>query len=62
MLLRINVYVVSYIGFWYQGPFYQHGLTLIPAEIGKHMPSKVWNEIAYPFPTSTVATLKFGNG
>ena len=31
------------------GPFYQQGLTLIPAWIGNYMPSKVWNEITYPF-------------
>ena len=30
-------------------PFYQHGLTLIPAWIGNYMPSKVWGEITYPF-------------
>ena len=26
------------------------------------MSSKVWDEITYPFPTSTAAPLKFGNG
>ena len=31
-------------------PFYYHGLTVIPAWIGKYMPSKEWNEINYPFP------------
>ena len=31
------------------GPFYQHGLALIPALISYHMPSKVWDEITYPF-------------
>ena len=30
-------------------PFYQHGLTLIPAWISNHMPCKVWDEITYPF-------------
>ena len=30
-------------------PFYQHGLTLILASISNHMPSKVWDEITYPF-------------
>ena len=30
-------------------PFYKHGLTLIPAWISNHMPSKVWDEITYPF-------------
>ena len=32
------------------GPFYKHGLTLIPAWISNHMSSKVWDEITYPFP------------
>ena len=31
------------------GPFYYHGLTLIPTWISNHMPSKVWDEITYPF-------------
>ena len=31
------------------GPFYQHGLTLIPAWISNYMPIKVWDEITYPF-------------
>ena len=29
----------------YQGPFYSHGLTLIPAWISNHMPSKAWDKI-----------------
>ena len=33
-----------------QGSFYWHGLTFIPAWINNHMPSKVWDEITYPFP------------
>ena len=32
------------------GPFYNHGLTLIPAWISNHMSRKVWDEITYPFP------------
>ena len=32
------------------GPFYLHGLTLIPAWIRNHMPSKMWDEITYPLP------------
>ena len=31
------------------GPFYLHGLTLIPAWISNYMPGKVWGEITYPF-------------
>ena len=29
--------------------FYKHGLTLIAALISNYMPSKVWDEITYPF-------------
>ena len=32
------------------GSFYWHGLTLFPAWIINHMPSKVWNEITHLFP------------
>ena len=35
---------------WHKGPLSQHGLSLIPAWISNHMPSKVWDEITYPFP------------
>ena len=31
------------------GPFYWHGLTLIPALIGNNMPCNVWDEITYQF-------------
>ena len=31
------------------GPLYLHGLTLIPACINDHLPSKVWDGITYPF-------------
>ena len=31
------------------GPFYQHGLPLIPALISNYMPSSVRDEITYPF-------------
>ena len=36
------------INYW--GPFYKHGLTLIPAWSSNHMPSEVWDEITYPDP------------
>ena len=42
-----------------RGPFYTHGLTLIPAWKSNHIPSKVWEEITHPFLTSTVAPLMF---
>ena len=44
------------------GPFYWHGFTLIPAWISNHTPSKMWDEITYPFPNFNIVPLKFGNG
>ena len=37
---------------WYElgRSFYLHGLTFIPSWMSNHMPSKLWNEITYPFP------------
>ena len=32
-----------------RGPFHKYRLSLIPAWLSNHMPSKVWNEITYPF-------------
>ena len=31
-----------------RGPFYQYGLTLIPASINKYIHYTVWGEITYP--------------
>ena len=31
------------------GPFYQYGLTLIPAWISNYIYNKVWDEITYQF-------------
>ena len=36
------------------GQFYYYGLTLTIARISNHTPSKVWEEITYPFPNFTV--------
>ena len=40
------------------GPFYLHGWTLIPAGISNHKPSKMWDEITYPFPIVYVETFE----
>ena len=34
------------------------GLTLIQAWISNHMPSKMWNEISYPFPNFNCCTVE----
>ena len=47
-----NIYIFHQLKIASCGRFYikvKHGLTLIPAWISNHMPSKVWDEITYPF-------------
>ena len=39
-------------------PFYYHGLTSIPSCITNRMPSKVWDEITYPFLNFNGATVE----
>ena len=41
----------------YKGPFYWHGLTLIPVWINNHMSCNVWDEITYPFLNFNGATV-----
>ena len=40
------------------GSYYQHALTLIPACINNHTPSKVLDEITYPFPNFNGCTIE----
>ena len=40
------------------GPFYWHGLTLVPPWISYYMPSKTWDGITYPFPNFNRYTVK----
>ena len=40
------------------GPFYLHGLTLIPAWISNHTHYNVWDEITYPFLNFNGATVE----
>ena len=40
------------------GPFYEHGLTLIPAWISNHMSSQMWDGITYPFLNFNGATVE----
>ena len=39
------------------GPFYKHGLTLIPAWITNHIHYNVWDEITYQFSNFNGATV-----
>ena len=39
-------------------PFYQHGLTLIPAWISNYIHYKVWDEITNPFLNFNGATVE----
>ena len=40
------------------GPFYYHGLTLIPAWISNYIHYNVWDEITYPFLNFNGATVE----
>ena len=40
------------------GPFYQYGLTLIPACVSNYIHHKVWDEITYPFPNFNGCTVE----
>ena len=40
------------------GPFYLHGLTLIPAWICNYIHYNVWDEITYPFLNFNGATVE----
>ena len=44
------------------GPFYGHGLTLIPAWININNHYKVWDEITYPFLNFNGSTVEVKNG
>ena len=41
-----------------KGPVAPFGLTLIPACLSNHIPSKVWDEITYPFVNFIGATFE----
>ena len=43
---------ILYSGSHIKGPFNWHELTLIPAWISNHMPSKMLNAITYPYPNN----------
>ena len=49
---------MSCTSFTNMGTFYKHGLTLIPAWISNHIPSKLWDEITYPFPNFKSGTVE----
>ena len=55
LLLLLGASTNKYIP---SGFFYWHGLTCIPAWIRNHMPSKVWDEITYPFPKFNGCTIE----
>ena len=45
-----------------RGPFYYHGLTVIPAWINNYVHSKVWDEITYPFPSTMPSVVELIRG
>ena len=54
--LEINFAVIPFTAV--NGPFYKHGLTLIPACISNYIHYKVWDEITYPFLNFNGATVE----
>ena len=50
--------IVFHFVFFPRGPFYQHGLPLIPAWISNHMSSQVWDEITCPFTNFNRCTIE----
>ena len=45
-----------------RGSFYQRESTWILAWSSNHMPSKMWDEITYPFPNFNGCTVDVWNG
>ena len=54
----MNTALYKYISIDFCGPFYEHGLTLIPAWISNYIHYKVWDEITYPFLNFNGATVE----
>ena len=55
-IIQVISALLGLVAISFMGPYYWCVLTLIPAWIRTYMPSKVWDEITYPWP------LEFGNG
>ena len=52
----MHLYLISFFNI--VGPFYKHGLTLMPALISNHTQYKVWDEITDPFPNLNPTTVE----
>ena len=50
--------IVSEMMLMISGPFYKHGLILIPAWISNYIYYKEWDEINYPFLNFNGATVE----
>ena len=55
---RVFTTMVLSLGLYFWGPFYWHGLTLIPAWITNYTHYDVWDEIIYPFLNCSGATVE----
>ena len=56
-LIRISD-VWNHWGYVTRGPFYRHGLTLIPVWTSNYSQFKVWDESTYPFPNLHGSTVE----
>ena len=54
----ISINETPYWTLYSSGPFYQHGLTLIPASRSNYIHYNVWDEITYPFLNFNGATVE----
>ena len=55
---RMWIIVSTERGINNSGPFYKHGLTLIPAWISNYIHYNMWDEITYPFLNFNGATVE----
>ena len=47
LFIQLMCYPQLVLPFYSRGPFYLHGLTLIP--VSNHVQGKMWDAITYPF-------------
>ena len=56
--MYVDAIVIEIESMFSWGPFYKHGLTLIPAWISNYIHYNVWDEITYPFLNFNGATVE----
>ena len=54
----LRLWLTRYVAITNGGPFYEHGLTLIPAWMSNYIHYTVWDEITYQFLNFNGATVE----